>query len=157
MTNSLPPLDQSLSMALLRAREGTLLPVREMLANSGITEQQWRVLRILDQNGPTDSSSLAAAANLHFPSLTRITQTMISKGYITRTQDPNDRRRHMIAIAEAGAQLINNHREKENEITQEYRNILGEENYLQLIELLAILDPKSKTDANSEKIYWTKT
>ena len=36
-----------LPIALMRAREQVMAPIRNMLADSGITEQQWRVLRVL--------------------------------------------------------------------------------------------------------------
>ena len=45
MKNALPSTSRSLPIALIRAREGVMAPIREMLAETGITEQQWRVLR----------------------------------------------------------------------------------------------------------------
>jgi len=35
--------DRSLPIALLRARETVMEPVRDMLSESGISEQKWRV------------------------------------------------------------------------------------------------------------------
>ena len=40
---------RSLPMALLRARETVMARFRPMLAENDINEQQWRVLRVLDQ------------------------------------------------------------------------------------------------------------
>ena len=48
----LPPVQRSLPIALLRARERLMPPIREMLIRSGITEQQWRILRALEEAGP---------------------------------------------------------------------------------------------------------
>ena len=42
---------RSLPIALLRARETVMAPIREMLAESDINEQKWRVLRVLDEVG----------------------------------------------------------------------------------------------------------
>ena len=140
--HSLPKVSRSLPMALLRAREGVMIPIREMLADSGVTEQQWRVLRILAEYGPVDSTSLAERANLHFPSLTRITQSMHSKEYISLTRDPGDLRRQVIAITKAGQQLIDAHSDQANKIAESHRTKLGEERYEQLLDLLALLDPK---------------
>ena len=96
--SQLPSTDRSLPIALIRAREGIMSPIREMLAQSDVTEQQWRVLRVLDDHGPQESSALAQRACLLFPSLTRITQTLKKKGLITQTRVATDKRRQVIEI-----------------------------------------------------------
>jgi homoprotocatechuate degradation regulator HpaR len=144
MTNKLPSTKRSLPIALIRAREGVMAPIRDMLAETGITEQQWRVLRVLAEFGPLDTSTLADRASLLFPSLTRIAQTMRTKGLITQTRDENDRRRQMIAITPAGQKIIDDNAEESNRIVSNFRSTLGEENYEQLLDLLAILDPHAQ-------------
>jgi len=91
-TNKNPPpsTKQSLPIALLRARERVMGPIRGMLTRSGITEQQWRILGSLDELGPLDATKLADAACLPVPSQTRIVQTLVEKGYVTRTPDIKD-------------------------------------------------------------------
>ena len=79
MHTRLPPTSRSLPIALLRAREGTMIPIRVMLSATGITEQQWRVLRVLSEYGTLDTKTLANRASLLFPSLTRIAATMRKK------------------------------------------------------------------------------
>ena len=54
----LPSTQRSLAFALLRAREKVMTPIRAMLAEAGITEQQWRVLRVLDEFGPLEASKV---------------------------------------------------------------------------------------------------
>ena len=99
-TNS--PTDRSLPIALLRAREKVMGPIRVMLLKAGVTEQQWRVLRVLDEAGQTDASEIAKRSCLLMPSLTRIIQTLCENGYVTRTRDTNDRRRQILDITKAG-------------------------------------------------------
>ena len=43
-------------------------PIREMLTKSGISEQKWRVLRVLDEMGPVEQTAIAEAACLLLPS-----------------------------------------------------------------------------------------
>ena len=43
----LPSTRRSVPIALIRAREKVMGPIRDMLADSGITEQQWRILRVI--------------------------------------------------------------------------------------------------------------
>ena len=97
---------RSLPIALLRARETVMGPVREMLAKSGVNEQKWRVLRVLDEAGPLDQSLLAERACLQLPSLTRILRATEDQGFVTRETDPTDRRRSIVTISEAGRAKI---------------------------------------------------
>ena len=75
---------QSVPMALIRAREKVMGPIRKMLAESGLTEQQWRILRVLEEFGKTEPTRLAEQTCLLLPSLSRILQTLVDKGYVTR-------------------------------------------------------------------------
>jgi homoprotocatechuate degradation regulator HpaR len=140
----LPSTTRSLPIALIRAREGVMIPIRQMLAETGITEQQWRVLRVLGEHGPQDASTLADRASLLFPSLTRIAQTMRAKGLVTQTRDDTDRRRQMVAITEAGQKVIEDNADKAAQIVSGYKATLGDRKYEDLLDLLALLDPNGK-------------
>jgi hypothetical protein len=71
-----PETNRSLPIALLRAREKVMGPIRAMLADVGVTEQQWRVLRVLAERGTLDPTEIADRSCLLMPSLTRILQTL---------------------------------------------------------------------------------
>jgi len=144
MAAKLPSTSRSLPIALIRAREGVMAPIRDMLAETGITEQQWRVLRVLSEYGSLDSTTLADRASLLFPSLTRIAFAMREKGLITQTRDKKDRRRQLIAITEAGQKIIDDRAAQSAQIVADFRSRLGEDNYESLLDLLALLDPGSR-------------
>ncbi|MGC1496596.1 MAG: homoprotocatechuate degradation operon regulator HpaR [Sulfitobacter sp.] len=144
MTTKLPSTARSLPIALLRAREGVMSPIRDMLADTGITEQQWRVLRVLSEYGSLDTTTLAERASLLFPSLTRIATTMRKKGLITQTRDAQDRRRQLIAITEDGQKIIDAYAGQSAQIVADFREALGTENYETLLDLLALLDPGTR-------------
>lgn len=144
MTSHFPSTSRSLPIALIRAREGVMAPIRDMLAESGLTEQQWRVLRVLSEYGSLDASNLADRASLLFPSLTRISTTMRTKGLITQTRDAVDRRRQLIEITEAGQKIIDDYADQSVSIVAGFRSTLGDANYEQLLDLLALLDPGSR-------------
>ncbi len=131
--------DRSLPIALLRARETVMAPIREMLADAGVTEQQWRVLRVLNENGPLDGTDVASRASLLAPSLTRITQTLQSKGLVTREGSQTDRRRQMLAITPQGKALLDDYREQALGIANALEERLGRERLDQLLDLLADL------------------
>lgn len=84
-------------------------PLRGMLATSGVNEQKWRVLRVLQERGPLELSQVAAEAVLLLSSLTRMVGPMVEEGLITRTTPPEDRRKSIVAITPAGLALVNAH------------------------------------------------
>ena len=147
MTDTLPPITRSLPIALIRAREGVMAPIREMLYESGITEQQWRVLRVLAERGVMDANSLARQASLLMPSLTRIVSTMRGKGLLTQTRDDHDKRRQLIDITDADRAIITQHKEKAASIVKGFKHSIGDANYETLLDLLSMLDP-NKTDSS---------
>ncbi len=139
-TKGLPTTSRSLPIALARAREKVMSPIRDMLAETGITEQQWRVLRVLEESGALDASNLADRACLLLPSLTRITQSMLEKGLVTRTADVNDRRRQLIEITASGQTIIDENKLKAVTISEQFVDILGQERYEALLDSLQALD-----------------
>lgn len=141
MTKMLPSTSRSLPIALIRAREGVMSPIRDMLSETGITEQQWRVLRVLAEFGVTDAKTLADRSSLLFPSLTRIAATLREKGLVTQTRDEKDRRRQFIQITAAGQKIINDRATQATEIVSGFKATLGPENYETLLDLLGMLDP----------------
>lgn len=135
----LPSTVRSLPIVLIRARENVMGPIRKMLADTGITEQQWRILRVLSESGPIDATRLADRASLLFPSLTRIAQTMKRKGLITQHQDPLDRRRQTIALTHDGQRVLDENLDQALEIIAGFKDRLGAQNYEQLLDLLTLL------------------
>jgi homoprotocatechuate degradation regulator HpaR len=132
--------DRSLPIALLRAREKVMGPIREMLLNAGVTEQQWRVLRVLEETGPSDASKIARRACLLMPSLTRIVQTLCDNNLVTRKTDPTDRRRQVLEITKSGRSLIGENMARSQQIASDLETRFGAKNLTQLLDLLNQLD-----------------
>ncbi|MBD1545668.1 homoprotocatechuate degradation operon regulator HpaR [Roseibium aggregatum] len=136
----LPSTARSLPIALIRAREKVMGPIREMLSNSGLTEQQWRILRVLDELGPLDSTKLSENASLLLPSQTRIVQTLVEKGLVTRQADPSDRRRQTVAITSSGQQIILDNLDEAQRIAAHIETVLGKETVDRLLDILEEFD-----------------
>jgi len=143
---TLPTTARSLPIALARAREKIMAPIRKMLSESGITEQQWRVLRVLSESGALDATKLADRACLLLPSLTRIVQTMLDKGLISKAIDKNDRRRQLIAITESGQSIIDVNLSQAAAISTRYISALGEQRYEDLLDSLQALEELTNED-----------
>ncbi len=99
--------ERSLPMALLRAREAVMRRFRPLLAEHGVTEQQWRVLRALaDSDSPKTIGALADRTLLLGPSLSRMLATLDERGLVLRTPAPGDARRTELTITAHGRRLV---------------------------------------------------
>ncbi|NBN62444.1 homoprotocatechuate degradation operon regulator HpaR [Microvirga tunisiensis] len=97
---------RSLPIALLRARESVMAHFRPMLTRHDLTEQQWRVMRVLAEDGELDATQLAARALILAPSLTRMIRLLERRGLILLRKDTEDGRRTLVRIAPEGLALI---------------------------------------------------
>lgn len=102
----LGPYNRSLAGTLLAAREAVMAPIRPVLRGAGVTEQQWRTLRVLADEGAIDASRLAASALLLAPSMTRILRELVERGYVQREADAADGRRTIVMITPEGRDLV---------------------------------------------------
>ncbi|MGN6358533.1 MAG: MarR family transcriptional regulator [Novosphingobium sp.] len=105
-TTDLPPYPRSLAGTLLAAREAVMAPIRPLLREAGVTDQQWRVLRVLADGGPLDASGIAESALLYAPSVTRIVRELVDRGLLSRATSESDRRRSVIEITPVGRELV---------------------------------------------------
>ncbi len=136
MTSDLPLTSRSLPIALLRARERVMGPVRKMLSDAGVTEQQWRVLRVLKEEGSQEPTHIAERACLLLPSLTRILQKLETKGLIRRHTHPGDKRRQIVEITDRGATIIKDNIDVTLQLAEEIKAQLGPERHEALLDLL---------------------
>ncbi|CUH99281.1 homoprotocatechuate degradation operon regulator HpaR [Leisingera aquaemixtae] len=146
MTKMMPATDRSLPIALLRARERVMGPIRALLSGAGLTEQQWRGLRVVQEDGPIDPTQIADKACLLLPSLTRILQKLEEKQLISRVRDKEDRRRQVVRIAPAGEKVIADNIEASLELMNRTRAKMGPERYEALLDLLNELDQIDLTE-----------
>ena len=98
--------EQSLPIALLRARENLMRRFRPLIATHQITEQQWRVLRVLDDAGTKSVGQIADHAVLLGPSLSRILTALEERGWIERRLHAGDARRSEIELTPAGRTVV---------------------------------------------------
>lgn len=97
---------RSLPISLLRTRETVMQRFRPMLQAHDVTEQQWRILRILFESAALDATMLAERACVLAPSLTRMIRSLETRGLIETRRDEHDRRRSLVALTPAGEQFL---------------------------------------------------
>ena len=124
-------------MELLRAREAAMARFRPVLREHGLTEQQWRVIRVLADNEGIDASEVAARSYLLAPSLTRILQFLEKENLVRRSADRNDQRRSVLNLTEKGRKVFDSVGPDSERRYEEIEAEFGAERLRQLYELLA--------------------
>jgi len=137
-SKKLSPYSTSLAGSLLAAREATMTLIRPILREMDITEQQWRVLRVLCDEGALDSTSLAESAILLPPSVSRILRELVSRELVQRTTDPNDGRRAVVEVTSSGQELVDRTAERTSKILERYSVAFGRERLERLISELQV-------------------
>jgi homoprotocatechuate degradation regulator HpaR len=128
--------DRALPLALLRARETVMSPIRRVLKAHDMTDQQWRVLRVLHENGVMDAKELAKSACVLAPSLTRIIKHLEQQNMLTRCADGKDGRRVLLDILPSGAELIESVTPEVQVIYQGLSDKYGAQKMSDLLDLL---------------------
>lgn len=100
--STLRPIERSLAISLLRAREAVMARFRPVLHRHGVTEQQWRVIRVLAERHACDASELAAASCIHPASLSRILRTLQRSDVLEARPSTVDSRRLVVELTPAG-------------------------------------------------------
>jgi homoprotocatechuate degradation regulator HpaR len=100
------PSSRSLPMQLMRAREAVMQRFRPHLRRHGITDQQWRVIRVLVEIEELEILDLSARCCLHPASLSRILPNMDAAGLIARRAHAQDLRRVIVSITPQGRRLF---------------------------------------------------
>ena len=99
---------RNLPRLLLQAREAVMAHTRPSLRGHGLSDQQWRVLRVLGEHGTVETGRVAREAFILGPSLTGVLARMERDGLIKRERDPEDQRRTVVAATAKGTKLVDN-------------------------------------------------
>lgn len=124
----------TLPIALLRAREALMERLRPVFHAHDITEQQWRVIRVLREEGASDASTLADHACILAPSLTRILKTLEARGLVSMDKDDSDGRRRVVSLTAGGHALIAQISPEVRAVNSEIEAALGAETLAKLLE-----------------------
>jgi homoprotocatechuate degradation regulator HpaR len=100
------PFDQSLPMALLRAREAVMRGFRRLLRTHGLNEQEWRIMRALMEADELEIGELATRVFILKPSATRTVKNLETRGLVRRSRPSSDQRRSVIALSDKGRALF---------------------------------------------------
>jgi len=131
----------SLTLTLLQAREATMAFFRPALNAHDLTEQQWRVIRILRQQGELESHQLAELACILKPSMSGVLKRLERDGIVARRKSPEDQRRVFINLTVKGQQAF---LAMSEEMGRNYDKILSQFGEQKLQQLMQLLDEMKK-------------
>lgn len=96
----------NLPQLLLKARDRLMSHFRPILNHFGLTEQQWRILRVLDEHGQLEPRELCEMCQILSPSMAGVLTRMEETGLIHRARMAEDQRRVIVRLAPTGHQLL---------------------------------------------------
>ena len=97
--------DQSLPMILHRTLDAVMPDYRELFARYNLTEQQWRVLRVLWSSKKVTSVELSNRTLIPAPSLVGVLDRLEKKDLVTQVRSVEDRRA-VVVVAPAQGQAL---------------------------------------------------
>lgn len=79
-----------------------LARVLRQQADAGLTPTQLAALATIDRCGPLPLGAVAEAEQVSAPTVTKVVDKLEDAGYVTRQEDPDDRRVKQVAVSPAG-------------------------------------------------------
>ena len=128
--------NQSLPMMLLKAREAAMSRFRPMLRKHNLTEQRWRVIRVIYEHNQIDAGELAEKSFLLSPSLTRILRYLEGEKIVLRSGDIKDQRRSVFRLTSKGKEIINRVAPETESIYSDIERIFGSREFSKIFNLL---------------------
>jgi DNA-binding MarR family transcriptional regulator len=98
-------LDRQICFPLYAASNLLTRLYRPALSRLGLTYPQYLVMLVLWEAEPRSVGDLCARLHLDTGTLTPLLKRMESAGFLTRTRDPRDERRVLVAMTDAGRAL----------------------------------------------------
>lgn len=97
--------NRDLPQQLLKARDALMSHFRPVLNHFGVTEQQWRILRALDEHEQLEPRELCELCQMLSPSMAGVLARMEELGLVRRARMA-DARRVMVSLAPQGDALF---------------------------------------------------
>jgi len=97
---------RNLPQLFLKARGNLMAHFKPILSHFGLTDQQWRILRVLDEYGQLEPRELCDLCLISSPSMAGVLKRMEELDMIQRRAVHGDQRRVSIGLSIAGDGLM---------------------------------------------------
>ncbi|MGW5231487.1 MarR family winged helix-turn-helix transcriptional regulator [Streptomyces nodosus] len=102
--------------ALLAGISALVRRVRQVPVDGGLTMPERTALSHLDRSGPTTSSALARQVQITAQAMGATLGALRARGLVERHPDPNDGRRMVLSVTDAGLQALKDKRNARAEL-----------------------------------------
>ena len=126
-------------MMLYRALDAVMPRFRLIFNEFGVTEQQWRVLRVLWEHDECAFRTLAEATLIPAPSLVGVVDRLSTSGLVERRRSESDRRNVSVLATRKGKELEAQVRPRVEAAYIELRSAIDAREWQQLIDGLDLL------------------
>lgn len=103
-SNATPP--PNLPLLFAQAREEVLSRIKPILDELGVTEQQWRILRVLRQREPMEPREICATCLFLSPSLVGVLSRMEELGLVRKERVDSDHRRLLVHMTARSRRMV---------------------------------------------------
>lgn len=134
---------RNLPLLLLHARDGVIGQFRPILNAHGVTEQQWRILRALLEQGDLEPREISAVCRFSSPAVAGMLARMDDLGLVSRQRQAQDQRRVTVSLTPKSRALAAQLAPQIEAVYQRIEDHIGpeftERFYATLDELIALL------------------
>jgi homoprotocatechuate degradation regulator HpaR len=124
----------SLPMLLYRALDAVMPRFRRIFNEFGLTEQQWRVPRVLWEHDSIAFRELAETTLIPAPSLVGVVDRLGKQGLVARRRSVSDRRNVFVHATEQGRELHRQVRPRVDEAYADLRRSIDSDEWRRLIQ-----------------------
>jgi len=139
---------ESLPLLLLKARENSISLLRPIFTDYGLTEQQWRVIKVVEQFGEINAQELAHETCILSPSLSRIIARLDTDGILIRRIDASDQRAISLRLSAKGKRL---HKKIAPKLKAQYQTLAQSVGKDTISDLVGLLEDFSSVEVPQKK------
>jgi len=132
-----PKFTEQIGYLIARANRLIEEDLAKRLSANGISVEQYRVLKTLEEEGPQPMGRLAERVLVEPATLTKIIDRMVRGTLVFRVPDENDRRKVRVALAEAGVSMCRQLEEIGEDHEQHISDTLGTDHLDDVLRILS--------------------
>ncbi|MFD7792645.1 MarR family winged helix-turn-helix transcriptional regulator [Streptomyces sp. NPDC059759] len=119
MNEDLTPDPDAVASVLLASLSLLVRRIRQVPVGGGLTMPERSALSHLERSGPTTSSALAREAQITAQAMGATLGALRDRGLVERRPDPDDGRRVVLTVSDAGRQALKDKRNARTELLAE--------------------------------------
>jgi homoprotocatechuate degradation regulator HpaR len=140
---------RNLPLLLLQVRERVISHFRPILNANGITEQQWRIVRVLLEAPSLEPRQIGELCRISSPSLAGVLARMEQLGLVTRRRLHHDQRRVHVSLTPRSRALAARMAPEINATYRRIEQLIGREFSQRFEQMLDQLQAALRTHGNS--------